>query len=140
HTYYEFPGTDTFSREFYGSIGFFHIPLSPAVTFYYDHGDENQGGADGQYMTLEASHSFVLEEDLGISLDLSGRLGYNKELFINGEGGDGLVSAGLTIPLNKGLTFSPCINYAVPFGDLDDPADGNQRDRFYYGFSLGCSF
>lgn len=140
HTYYEFPGTDTFSREFYGGIGFFNIPLSPVFTFYYDYGEETQGGADGQYMTLEASHSFVLEEDLGISLDLSGRLGYNKELFINGEGGDGLVSVGFTIPLNKGLSFSPGVNYAIPYGDLENSGDGNQRDRFYYGFSLACTF
>jgi len=140
HTYYEFPGTDTFSREFYGGIGLFNIPLSPVFTFYYDYGDEAQGGADGQYLALEVSHSFNLVEDLGVTLDLSGRVAYNKELFINGEGGDGLLNAGLTIPLNEGLTFSPDINYAVPLGDLDDPADGNQRDRFYYGFSLGCSF
>lgn len=140
HTYYEFPGTDTFSREFYVSIGIASAPLSPAFTYYYDYGDEGQGGACGQYAALEISHSLILEEELGISLDLGGRIGYNKELFINGQGGDILLNAGLTIPLNKGLTFSPSVNYAIPYGDLDDTNDGNQRDRFYYGFSTAYSF
>jgi len=140
HAYYEFPGTDTFSREFYGSIGLSAIPLSPAFTFYYDYGDENQGGGDGQYLTLEVSHSFALEEDLGISLDLSGRIGYNNELFIAGEGGDVLLSAGLTIPLAESLSISPSANYSVPYGDLKDEADGNQDEEFYGGFSLAYSF
>lgn len=140
HTYYEFPGTDTFSREFYGSIGLSNIPLAPTFTYYYDYGDEAQGGADGKYTTLNLSHSFTIEEVLGITLDLGGRVGYNKELFINGEGSDILLTAGLNVPLAKGLIFSPSINYAVPYGGLGDSDDGNQRDRFYYGFSLAYLF
>ena len=140
HTYYEFPGTDTFSREFYGSIGLSTIPLSPAFTFYYDYGDEDQGGGDGQYLTLEVSHSFALKEDSGISLDLSGRIGYNNELFIAGEGGDVLLSAGLTIPLAESLSISPSANYSIPYGDLKDEDDGNQDEEFYGGFSLAYSF
>ena len=140
HTYYEFPGTDTFSREFYGGIALANMPLSPAFTFYYDYGDEGQGGGDGQYITLEVSHSFPLEDALGISLDLSGRVGYNNELFIVGEGGDGLLSAGVTIPLTESLSISPSANYSIPFGDLEDSADGNQAEEFYGGFSLAYSF
>ena len=140
HTYYEFPGTDTFSKELYIGAALNDIPLSPALTYYHDYGEQKQGGADGEYLALEGSHSLSLIEDLGISLDLSGRVSYNRKLFINGEGGDGLVSAGLTIPLAKGLTLSPSINYAMPFGDLDDSSDGNQRDRFYYGVGLAYSF
>ncbi len=140
HTYYEFPGTDTFSREFYAGLALNDVLLSPTVTYYYDHGDEAQGGGDGHYVNLGISHSLTLIDDLDISLDLSGSVGYNEKLFIAGEGGDGLVRAGLTIPLAKGLTLAPSVNYAMPFGDLDDSADGNQRDRFYYGFSLAYTF
>lgn len=139
HTYYEFPGTDTFSKEFYVGIGL-PLLLSPSFTYYYDYGDEGQGGADGEYLALEVSHSLDLIEDLGATLDLSGRVAYNNELFIDGEGGDVLLSGGLTLPLAKGLSLSPSINYAIPYGDLDDSADGNQSDRFYYGFSLSYSF
>ena len=140
HTYYEFPGTDTFSREFYGSIGFGNIPLSPTFTYYYDYGDEDQGGGDGKYATLDLSHSFTIEEDLGITLDLSARVGYNDELFIKGEGGDVLLSAGLSIPLTKGLNISPSVNYSIPYGDLEDSSDGNQDKEFYGGFSLAYMF
>lgn len=139
HTYYEFPGIDTFSKEFYVSLGLTNMPLSPALTYYYDYGDEVQGGGDGQYVTLDVSHSFTLIEEMDVTLDLNGRVGYNKELFIAGEGGDGLVSAGLSIPLTKDLSISPSVNYAMPFGDIDDSSDGNQRDRFYYGVSLAYS-
>lgn len=140
HTYYEFPGTDTFSKEFYVGTGFNNIPLSPALTYYYDYGDENQGGADGQYLALTGSFSMDLLKDLDVTLDLSGKLAYNKELFIIGEGGDALMSTALGIPLWKDLTLTPSVNYAIPFGDLDESGDGNQRDRFYYGFSLAYNF
>lgn len=140
HTYYEFPGTDTFSKEFYVGAGFNNMPLSPALTYYYDYGDESQGGADGQYLTLTGTCSMDLLKDLGVTLDLSGKVAYNKELFIIGEGGDALMSAALGIPLYKDLTLAPSVNYAVPFGDLDESSDGNQKDRLYYGFSLAYTF
>lgn len=140
HTYYEFPGTDTFSREFYAGLGLYSILFSPRLTYYYDYGDHEQGGADGQYITLEVFRSIILVKELGISLDLSGKVAYNKKLFINGEGGDGLASTELTIPLAKGLTFSLSANYAMPYGDLDDSGDGNQKERFYYGFGLSYEF
>ena len=139
HTYYEFPGTDTFSREFYAGISF-PVFLSPALTYYYDYGEEDQGGADGSYLTLDFSHSFELTDNPGITFDLGARVSYNRELFIEGEGGDALFTAGLTVPLAKGLDFSPSINYSLPYGDLDDAQDGDQKDRFYYGFSLTYSF
>jgi hypothetical protein len=140
HTYYEFPGTDTFSKEFYIRAGFNDMPLLPSITYYYDYGDEQQGGADGQYLALTGSHSMDLIKDLGITLDLSGKLAYNKELFIIGEGGDVLMSAALGIPLYKNLALAPSINYAIPFGDLEDSDDGNQKDKIYYGFSLTYEF
>ncbi len=140
HTYYEFPGTDTFSREFYAGVSLIYIPLSPSLTYYYDYGEEAQGGGDGQYIALEGSHSLDLHKETGMTLDLSGKVAYNDELFIEGEGGDAMICAGLTIPLTETLSFAPGVNYSVPLGDLDDSSDGNQRDRFYYGFSLGYSF
>jgi len=81
-----------------------------------------------------------LTDNPGITFDLGARVSYNRELFIEGEGGDALFTAGLTVPLAKGLDFSPSINYSLPYGDLDDAQDGDQKDRFYYGFSLTYSF
>ena len=136
HTYYEFPGSDTFSKEFYGGLAFNNIILMPTFAYYYDYGDEAQGGGDGQYVTFEISHSFLLDKELGIALDLKARTGYNKGLFISGEGGDNLLTFGFTIPLRKRLVLSPTVNYSMPYGDLKDFNDGNQKEKFYYGFSI----
>ena len=140
HTYYEFPGTDTFSKEFYVGASFNNISLAPSITYYYDYGDEQQGGADGQYLALTGLYRIGLVKDLGIALDMSGKLAYNKELFIVGEGGDALMSAALITPLYKNLTLATSVNYASTFGDMKDSGDGNQRDKFYYGFSLSYEF
>ena len=138
HTYYDFPPGDTFSREFYIGFGLNTI-LSPTLTWYEDYGDEDSGGGNGSYVVLGLSHSFPLG-DSPVNLDLSGHVGYNNELFITGEGGDTLLSAGLTVPLAGKITFNPNINYSIPFGDLKDSEDGNQDEEFYYGFTLTFDF
>lgn len=137
HTYYDFPATDAASREFYVGVGL-NIPLSPTVTWYHDYGEEDSGGGDGDYVVLELGHSFALTDT--VSLDLSGHVGYNNELFINGDGADVAFGAGLTFPLTEKITFSPNINYSIPFGDLEDSDDGDQNDEFYGGFTLAFSF
>lgn len=140
HTYYDFEGTNTYSKEFYLGVGFPKIILSPRLTYYHDYGEEDKGGGRGDYLVLEFSHSFLLEKEIGISFDLSAHVGYNHELFIQGDGGDFLIQAGFTIPLRKNLTFSPAVNYTIPFAALRDSSDGNQKNRFYGGFSLAYSF
>lgn len=139
HTYYDFPGVSTFSKEFYVGAAFDTF-LSPALTCYFDYGNHTQGGGHGQYYVLEASHSFTIKEDPEITFDLGAHVGYNRKLFINGDGGDFLISAGFTVPLTKNLILVPSVNYAVPFADLSDSNDGNQPDQFYGGFSLAYGF
>lgn len=137
---YNFPGTDTYSEEVYLGIAFSDVFLSPSLTYYYDYGNEEHGGADGEYINLGITYSLIMIEEPQISLDLAASVGYNDELFIQGQGGDYLISAGLTSPLAENLTCSAVIAYAIPFGDLNSSTDGNQKNRFYSGFSLGFSF
>jgi len=137
-TYYDFPGTDGASREFYVGCSVDTV-LSPALTWYHDFGDEDSGGGDGDYVVLELGHSIGLGE-LPVTLDLSGHVGYNDKLFINGNGGDVGLGAGLTIQLSEKCSLSPSINYSIPFGDLRDSGDGNQDSQFYGGAALAFSF
>lgn len=138
HTYYDFPPADLFTKEFYIGVGF-DVLLAPTLTWYRDYGDEDKGGGDGSYTVLGLSHSFPLG-DSPVSLDLSGHVGYNDKLFIQGEGGDTAFSIGLTVPLTEKITFSPNANYSMPFGDLKDEDDGNQEEEFYYGFTMAFDF
>lgn len=116
--------------------------LSPNLTFYYDYGDEDEGGGDGLYLIFEVSHSFPILEvgESAVSLDLSSHVAYNHELFIEGDGGDFAIRAGLTIPLNEYATLSPSVNYSVPVGDMEDEDDGGQDDEFYFGSTLSFAF
>jgi len=138
HTYYDFPPADTASKEFYVGAGL-NMPLSPTLVWYHDYGEEDSGGGDGDYIVLGLSHNLPLGES-PIALDLSGHVGYNHELFINGNGGDVAIGVGLTIPLTEKISFSPNANYSVLFGDLKDSNDGNQDDKFYGGFTLAFGF
>ncbi|MCA9400061.1 MAG: hypothetical protein KC713_00420 [Candidatus Omnitrophica bacterium] len=138
HTWYDFPGADTYTTEWYFSIALDTF-LSPYFTWYYDYGDEAQGGADGSVYAFGAGHSFTLSEDYGISLDLGAEVGINDEHFIAGEGGYFLGTVGLTIPLTEGVTMAPVMAWSSPFGDLEDTADGNQDDHFYAGVSMSFS-
>lgn len=145
HTWYTFPPADTDTQEFYigGGVNIpvtDEITLSPAVTWFHDYGDTDDGGAKGDYFMFDLGHSIPLLET-SVTLDLSGQVAYNHEFFIEGDGGYVLLNAGLTVPLyNENVTLSPNINYSIPFGDLEDEDDGNQDDEFYFGSTLAFSY
>ncbi len=138
HTSYNFPEIDGKSREYYLGLGL-NIPLSPTLTWYHDYGKEEKGGGNGDYTVLSLSHSIALGTS-PVTLDLSGSVGYNNKLFIEGKGGDYNVGIGLSIPLTENFTLSPNINYSVPFGDLKKSSDGDQEEKFYGGITLSFNF
>ena len=137
-TYYDFPASDGASREFYVGCSL-NTMLSPCLTWYHDFGEEDSGGGDGDYVVLELGHSIPVGE-YPVTFDLSGHVGYNDKLFINGDGGDIGLGVGLTIQLTEICFLSPSINYSSPFGDLEDSGDGNQDDEFYGGATVAFSF
>ncbi len=145
HTYYDFIGAGTYSREFYvgaglGEIPMLPIPISAKLLYYFDYGKKESGGGDGQYLALTLAHSRQILKDPKIGLDLAATFGYNSKLFINGTGEQVTFTTGFSIPLTETLTFKPNVNYAIPMGDLAAASDGNQSSRFYSGFSMSYIF
>ncbi|MFH1782058.1 MAG: TorF family putative porin [Candidatus Omnitrophota bacterium] len=136
-TYYDFPKADSASREWFVGVSLDTI-LSPSLTLYHDFGEEDSGGGSGDYLYLGLSHSEPIG-DSPVSLDLSGGIGYNEELFINGEGGHVNLGAGFTIQLTDICSVSPTVNYDIPFGDMEDEDDGNYDDEFYGGATVAFS-
>ncbi|MDP6587588.1 MAG: hypothetical protein QF535_23280, partial [Anaerolineales bacterium] len=140
YIYYDFPASDGASREFYFGVAV-DTTLAPSLTYYQDFGDEASGGSSGDYLVLDISHSVSLNEEVPVSLDLSGHIGHNRELGINGDnGGDVGLGAALTVQLSEKCTLAPSINYAIPYGDMSDANDGNQDTEFYTGATLAWSF
>lgn len=138
HTYYDFPGSDAFSKEFYAGAGL-NTFLSPCLKFYHDYGSEEDGGGNGEYLVLSLAESLPWGSK-GITLDLGGHVGYNRRLFMNGEGGDAAFNIGVNIPLTEKIIFTPNVNYSIPFGALKAADDGNQDSKFYGGFKLAFGF
>jgi hypothetical protein len=139
HIYYEFIGTDTFTREYYFGLAYGCF-LSPSVTWYKDYGRESQGGGDGSYLLLGLAQSFPIIKDYGVTLDLSGHAGFNNKDYLQGRGGDYFLKAAVSIPLTANLKLSPSINYSLPFGDLKKAEDANQKKELFYGASLVFNF
>ncbi|MEW5802269.1 MAG: hypothetical protein AB1847_09210 [bacterium] len=145
HTYFDFSGcnrvavgdddyeyTNSFAKEV--SVGIFYDTLlSPSVSWKHDYSDEDSGGGKGDYAALALAQSFAVNK--GISLDLSGHVGYNDGYFLDGTGGDVALTAGVSVPLTGNLTFKPNVNYSIPYGDLADEQD----NRFYAGVVMGYS-
>ena len=148
HTYYDFPdgfpadgASRSFSREFYAGFSLPKLFLTPSVYYYYDYGHKDDGGGEGSYTVLNLSYSkpFTVKR-LPMSLDISGHVAHNNKLYYNGKGGDAAISAGITIPLTKNLSFKPNVNYSVPWGNLSDKSNGNQKDRFFTALYFNYSF
>jgi len=138
HTYYDFVDTSTFSREAYIGVTLPKLLFTPSFYFYRDYGSTENGGGTGNYFLLSGAYSMPVFSIKGnqVNLDLSAHVGFNHNLFIDGDGGDIAWKAGLTMPLTKNLKFTPNINYSVPFGDLSSQDHGNQKSRFYGGGTL----
>ena len=139
HTYYDFVETSTFSKEFYVGFSFPKLLLSPSVFFYRDYGSTENGGGSGNYTVLNGFYSLPIK-NTPLSLDLSGHVGFNHNQFIDGDGGDVAFKVGLTMPLTKNLSFTPNVNYSIPFGDLAKEEYGNQKSRFFGGGTLVYKF
>ncbi|MFH1441696.1 MAG: TorF family putative porin [Candidatus Omnitrophota bacterium] len=139
HTYYDFIEADTYTREFYIGLSFSELFLNPSVYFYRDYGKPENGGGQGSYTLISVSHTFSVLPDK-LNLELSGHVGFNHELFINGNGQDIGVKAGIAMSFTKNLTFVPNLNYSIPLADLRSSNDGNQKDRFYGGATMAYVF
>lgn len=150
YIYYSLRGADT--QEVYLKAGL-KVPLSPTITVYKDIAEFN-----GWYINLGLSHSFALPEN--ISLDLSGGVGYyystdnafvryNNQLVATTERyrtmHDGVLKAGLTIPLNKHLSLKPSLTYSFPLSDNADnlltaTSFSGRSDFLYGGITLSLGF
>lgn len=133
YIYYGLEGDD--SKEIYISAGYDTI-LTPTLTIYRD-----IDLFPGYYYSFGISHSVVLPNDM--SLDLSGSLGYYDDDTGYSSMHDGLLSAGLTIPLNSYITISPSLSYSFA---LSDEAEGvlinseGDSDFMYGGVTLSIAF
>lgn len=148
HTYYSFPdllpsdgAPKGWSRELYLGAGFPKLPLAPSVYWYYDYGKKEDGGGEGTYTVLNLAYSvpFTVKET-ALSLDLAGHVGHNNKQFYKGKGGDAALTAGVTIPLTKSLTCKPNVSYSVPWGNVSDKGNGNQKNRMFTGAYFAYTF
>lgn len=148
HTYYDFPdalpadgATKGWSREIYTGIAFPKLFLSPSIFYYYDYGKKEDGGGQGNYAVLNLAYSVPLSIGKNTaSLDLMAHVGHNNKLYYRDKGGDAAFGAGLTLPLTKHISIKPNINYSVPWGNISDKGNGNQKNRFYGGIYLSYVF
>ena len=151
YIYYALDAADD-CEELYVSASL-DVPLSPTLTVYRE-----IAGLQGWYVNLGISHSVELPR--GMSLDLSGSLGYyysSDDAFVEVDSllnpttkkyqnfHDGLISASLTIPLGKYFTVTPMVAYAFPLSsEADDlitaSSFSGDSGYLYGGTTLSISF
>ncbi|MDD5613888.1 MAG: hypothetical protein PHQ54_02310 [Candidatus Omnitrophica bacterium] len=134
YTYYDFPPAGTNSQEFFIGIGW-DILLRPSLTWFHDFESESKGGGRGNYFAAELGHSVEIGNS-PLTLDLSGHLGYNRRLFIAGDGFDAGLNIGLTFKVSDKISLSPSLGCSLPLGDLRASDDGNQRGEIFGGIAL----
>lgn len=141
HTWYQFPGTSTSSKEYFVSAGLPGVLLSPVFTFYHDYEDgKDIGQGRGNYYSLALSHTLDIYKRYGISLTLGTTVGYIDHQWLNGRGYHITPTAALNIPVNKNFIVSPTIGYNITGADLKDTAIGNQESHSFGGVHSVITF
>ena len=136
------------SQEFFVSAAL-NTLLKPTLTVYRD-----TDFYPGWYTTLGISHSFPVQGD--VTLDLGAQASYlaadEAATYAETDGSkysnfhDGVLSVGLTVPVNKYFTVIPKLSYTFPLSsDAEDlmrssSKDGNDDDFIYGGVSVSMSF
>jgi hypothetical protein len=143
YIYYGLDAIDD-SQEVYLSVGLDTL-LSPTLTVYRE-----IAHLPSWYISLGISHSFKLPKE--ITLDLAGSIGYyasDDDDFVKVDDDlnattdkynafhNGLLSAGLTIPVGKYFSVVPMIGYSFPLtNDADNlikSASLSDKSDFVYG-------
>ncbi|MFW6134420.1 MAG: TorF family putative porin [Elusimicrobiota bacterium] len=138
NTFYTFPNSEAETKEAYINIGYDAF-LSPSLSLFYDYGDEEKGGGEGQYYNLSLNYPLPLQtEDFSLSLD--GSFALNNELFIDGTGSNINIGATFSSLLYENLRTSVAVNYSIPFLDLKNSDHGNQKEQLYGCFNVQSSF
>lgn len=134
YIYYGLEGED--SQELYMSLGLDTF-LAPTLTVYRDY-----DAFDSWYLLLGISHSFGLTEK--VSLDLGGSISYySYDDADYSELHDGLISASMTFPIGKYLSFTPSLTYTFPLSSKAEDElmdmDGD-NSHFIGGMTFSVSF
>lgn len=131
--YFDCPANKAFTKEYSVEIAYEYF-LYPTLSWKHDFGDEDKGGGHGNYLVLRLNQNIPLLR--GTSINLSGNIGYNSHYYIEGTGNDASLTVGLSLPLTNKLICTPNITYSVPYGDLADEKDGNQKSRLNVGIVM----
>jgi uncharacterized protein (TIGR02001 family) len=125
---YDFPGTGLDStHEVYVSATASNLPLSPALTAYYDY-DE----VDGFYLTAGLSHEFELREDLTLGLEAAVGFGdsdYNLAYF--GVDDTALSDVALTVTLGYAINEHVSVSGYVRYTEILDSTLEKAADAIY---------
>jgi len=149
YIYYALDAADD-SQEFFVSAAA-NVFLTPTLAVYRD-----TDSFPGWYTTLGISHSFPVQGD--ITLDLGAQVSYlsadeastiadpddANDNYSNFH--DGILSLGLTVPVNKYITINPKLSYTFALSnDARDvmkagSKDGDDSDFIYGGVSVSMAF
>jgi hypothetical protein len=114
---------DNTSQEVFATITRTDLPLSPALSVYYDF---NLGS--GLYIILGGSHELKLSER--ISMEMGGLIGFNSKQYIDKTGFSD-IDLYAKLPLTAGrLTLTPSLNVMIPLLD-----EVNEETEVCFGFS-----
>jgi len=133
--YYDFPASGASSTtEIYGSASL-NVLLTPTLKIYKD-----VDVSEGLYANLGISHSFKLAKNVGLDLGLSVGWGdKDGNAFVYGAAKEGLadlmLTAGVPITLDKGVTITPMANFSTLLSDDLRDAQANPNS-FWLGLSI----
>ena len=127
---YFFPASelDYTTQEVFGTVGLAGLPLTPAVSLFYDFDgqdpdDDDADEIEGLYLNAGVTHSLPV----GLPLNLGANIGFSNQealrLTDSFEPNDINLSVGTPIPFGP-VTFTPTVRYTWLLGGDEVESDG----------------
>ena len=133
--YYDFSGKKTSSSEYYLGLQSDSLPFTPTLMYYVDYTTRK-----GSYLSLDLLKTYPVDNKGLIKFSLGVHLGYDDKILIKGQGEDFSLTGDLGLKLTEKLGLSFVAAHSIPFSDLANSEDGNQKSEFYAGIRLGADF
>ena len=144
YTYYDFPGSSFYTGEYFVGLSTEISGIGVSLTYYDDFETSGNDTFEGEYLELELSKSWDLNECVTLDLAVGAAWSFDYNGETDGSTLDGFnhyyISLATPWAITDKFSLTPYVKFVGAASDLASEYDGSNGDLFYGGITASFSF